>query len=809
MVNALGLLVFVSSFLWAMDDPKPFKTSVTPVTSADTHQNTSYLSIIPAAVGTQILAQYAVKEKDPRDNRKDLIIERGKSVGQFSQLARTIWHAELDEQPLLDEAVAYANAHPEQDSHFNPNIISVTSALSIDQEKKKHALLRRLNVFASLDQKQKDKAVVDAIKACPYFEVIAPMIEANASVHAQDPVSKCTLLHFASRSGDSRLVEFLLKKGAHVDAVDRLDETPLHTAVHHSNYEAAKLLLENQAQVNLWDWHKNSALFYAVVYNNLALVRLLLHYGASIYYFDASQDENDPHDDIFTRNVLAIAVGHRNLTLLTLLLHARSVSQPASMALEMMINAALVVAAKEGNHSIVNFLLQLGDPKQSTITFSAPEVRPKITPDLVLDEHSAVGYALLHNHFWLAEKLFCYSTDNYASVMPHCRSSRRDSLRIAVQKLCQLSIQNKKTKQIKQLQKLIALFLEEEVEPASGLRPSAAFIAAQFGNIHLLRSLLDYAKKTEPAAHQKLLFEAATAGSVVAVRSILSIPTSACVADKDGETPLHKAVLILDQQNISLVDDLIAHGADVAAKNNVKGDTPLHKVIKHPNKIEQEAVILRLIKQLETEGRLSCIDAQNKEGNTPLMSLCAISQDASNLIHLLAQKGARLNMQNSKGQTALFIAAAQDSAQNVLALLEHNADPNVTNYDGCGPLTKAARNGNKKMIDALICAGAKLEKFKDGMLREAAKGGHISCMNWLIQQGAAINGQSSSYGNTPLHKAVAYRQYEAIEFLIKAGADSGAKNYKSETPLDIAIGLPDAECASLLYHQINRLLVKN
>ena len=69
MKNALGLLVFASSFLWAMDDPAPFKTSVTAATSAGTHQKTSYLAVLPAAVGTQILAQYAVTEKDPRDNR--------------------------------------------------------------------------------------------------------------------------------------------------------------------------------------------------------------------------------------------------------------------------------------------------------------------------------------------------------------------------------------------------------------------------------------------------------------------------------------------------------------------------------------------------------------------------------------------------------------------------------------------------------------------------------------------------------------------------------------------------------------------
>lgn len=815
MKNLLGLFVLITSFVWAMEDPAPFRTGQNSPQGPPTGDaqrpivTTSYLQLLPIALATEVLPAYVVSEKNPRDNRQDLVIERSKALGIYRQLVRDLWNSEIDQAALVDQIVSHMNTNPSERSHYDTNAISVTTALALAHEKMKRAIIQRMPTFSMLEHKQKNVVVVDVIKACPDFEVIEQMIHLGASVHAQDPASRCTLLHFAARNGDVRILELLLQKGAHVDALDRLDATPLHTAVHYGRFNAVKKLLEYKAQVNLWDWHKNSALYYAVLYNDTPLAELLLQHGASIYFYDTAQDNDEIHDDIFKRNVLAVAAFNKNHVLVKRLLEARPHSAPPSAVLEMMINAALVVAAKQGDRELAHFFLSLGDPRGSVIQFGPHEARPKIMPDRVFEEHSAVGYALLNDHFRLAEDLFVYSTDNYATVMPHCRASRRDSLRIAVQKLCELSIRKRKSKRVKQLKKLVSLFLDEKVEPARGLRPSAAFIAAQYGNTRLLSTLLAYAKKQEPLVDQKLLFEAALAGSARAVRAILSLGTSATIVDREGDTPLHKAVLLVDEQNLQLVDDLIDHGADAAIKNSSKGDTPLHKALKHPHKNEQEGVIKKLLDHLEKQGRLFHINAQNKEGNTPLMSLCALSNNAGTLIRLLISKGACCDIKNAKGQTALFIAAAHDSLENVEALLENKANPNITNGDGCGPLTKAARNGNEQMINALIQAGAKLDFFKDGMLREAAKGGHISCMRWLIAQGANRNGKSTSYGNTPLHKAVAYRQYDAIDFLIGAGADIGAKNDKGETPLDLALGLPDAESASLLYRQLNLTARKN
>lgn len=775
------LLLFSASILLAMDDPDPEK-------KRNEENKRSYLSVLPGHLGAQLLPAYIASPGVTRDNRADFFIERGRALGTYSDLAKQMWDADIDEQPLVDRAVDYMLARPHEESHYNANVISATIAVPASHKKMKNRLLARMNRFHGLNQSEKNKAVVGAIKVCPLQEVIEPMIKAGASVHAYDAGSRCTLLHYAVIAGNHGLVAFLLDQKASPDATDRLDSTPLHYAVHAGNFCAASFLLTHRASVNLWDWDKNNALFYAVQTGNQPMVELLLKHGASIYYYETEEDQASNY--IFQKNLLAIAAGRHDIVMLKTLIEGRKVSLTDQFSLELMLNAALISAAGQGYSPVIKFIFCLSD----TISFSETERRYNITPDLIIKDHSAVSHALNNDHFGVAYQLLLYSCSNYASQMPHCLSSRRDSLRIAVQKRAALAPEH--TGRLI-LDTIIQLLLSEGTSPVKGLHPSAAFRAAECQDHELLNQFLNHALEKDASAHTKLMFEACSYGSAPAVRSLLQFPVPARVTDYHGDTPLHKAVITLDAQNLSLIDSLISLGADIAAKNN-KGETPLHRVMKHYNKIEQEAVAKKILAQLKKEERLQEIDAVTVEGDTPLMTLSRSQNDASNMVKLLFLAGAVLDKRNKKGETALFLAASSDCLEKVRMLLHFAADPNIPNKDGCGPLGKAARNGNKTMIDYLRQQGADLDRFKDAMLREAAKGGHLSIMQWLLNRHANINGRSTSYGNTPLHKATQYRQIDTVKFLLDRGAEVNAKNDKGDTPLDIALTLPDHEIAALL-----------
>ena len=55
----------------------------------------------------------------------------------------------------------------------------------------------------------------------------------------------------------------------------------------------------------------------------------------------------------------------------------------------------------------------------------------------------------------------------------------------------------------------------------------------------------------------------------------------------------------------------------------------------------------------------------------------------------------------------------------------------------------------------------------------------------LIQNGANVN-DTDGFKNTPLHYAVWLKNIEAVESLLKNGADLSMKNHKNFTALDLA-----------------------
>ena len=111
-----------------------------------------------------------------------------------------------------------------------------------------------------------------------------PNIEgANVTVADVDGV---TPLHLSCHKASTVLVQTLLRKGAKVDEVDGLGQTPLLVAANacissskeeHANYlECIQYLLEANANVNVVDRNKNSCLHLAAMSGNELLITLLL-----------------------------------------------------------------------------------------------------------------------------------------------------------------------------------------------------------------------------------------------------------------------------------------------------------------------------------------------------------------------------------------------------------------------------------------------------------------------------------------------------------------------------------------------------
>lgn len=165
------------------------------------------------------------------------------------------------------------------------------------------------------------------------------------------------------------------------------------------------------------------------------------------------------------------------------------------------------------------------------------------------------------------------------------------------------------------------------------------------GNLATVRALLESDVDPNvpggPFARSPLIFACLNKDSHSA---LLLIDKGADVtqADKNGRTPLHEAARY---GLIDVIKALLDKGADVNAADQ-KGRTPL-----------MESVLSGLVKTttilIENKAQ---VNLQDKQGNTALILLAEAPGNWVELAGLLLKAGAKLNIRNNKGLTALRTA---------------------------------------------------------------------------------------------------------------------------------------------------------
>ena len=85
-----------------------------------------------------------------------------------------------------------------------------------------------------------------------------------------------TALHMASYHGQDKVVKYLLKSGAQVDAMSRRGRTPLHDACKSGHSQVVELLVEAGANIAAQDEDDVSAVYWATVNNRVAEVVTLI-----------------------------------------------------------------------------------------------------------------------------------------------------------------------------------------------------------------------------------------------------------------------------------------------------------------------------------------------------------------------------------------------------------------------------------------------------------------------------------------------------------------------------------------------------
>lgn len=193
----------------------------------------------------------------------------------------------------------------------------------------------------------------------------------------------------------------------------------------------------------------------------------------------------------------------------------------------------------------------------------------------------------------------------------------------------------------------------------------------------------------------------------------------------------------------------LEEGANINWLNkHAEGKTPLHRASfnKHPE------CVSALLSASNEEGSkiksrfivsINIKDVVNK--NTPLHMAC--SQGNLNIVCMLLEKGADVNITNALGNTPLHAASLRRNAPICRELLNHGANICVTNNRGSSLLQYAIF----------------------GLQGSAPSLGDITFIKFLINNGIEVNSRDS-IGSTALHSAAQCGLQRICELLLDAGA---------------------------------------
>lgn len=247
---------------------------------------------------------------------------------------------------------------------------------------------------------------------------------------------------------------------------------------------------------------------------------------------------------------------------------------------------------------------------------------------------------------------------------------------------------------------------------------------------------------------------AARQGSIESARTLIEAGTDINEPDADGHTPLLIAIL---NNHDDLAEMLIEKGADVNAADK-DGRTPLFTAVDQHDVDWSDRPFVKETDKLSSFDILKSLVEHKANVNAQLT--------ATSIIKKAAQDSPDRTL--SVGATAFMRAARSGDVEVMHYLLDHGADPKLSNKDGANALMLAAGLGYtdaNRSTEAQALAAVKL------------------CMTLGFDVNAATD-----KGETAMHGAARRGADTIVQYLADHGAKINAANKQGLTPLDLALG---------------------
>ena len=294
--------------------------------------------------------------------------------------------------------------------------------------------------------------------------------------------------------------------------------------------------------------------------------------------------------------------------------------------------------------------------------------------------------------------------------------------------------------------------------------------------------------------------------------------------NKEIYPELNAMLVAASLNNTEVMSLLVEYGADVHKFVGPAGKSAIHLAAANGN---AEALKFLLRKGVSPDHRLPSIngtplmlaafhqekniillllehganlDIQNKNGMSALTGAC--DNGRYSMAKLLLEKGANPNLQTIGGHTALALSCIKRQKEMVKLLLDFNADPNIPLFDGYTPLMLACRNEDYKIVKLLLQAGVSVDTQNydsSGItaLHIATILNNTQLVSLLLNANADVNIQDSK-GITPVFYACEHKNKEMVERFLENKANLNLCDKNGTFPLNIAVARNEIEITAAL-----------
>ncbi len=179
------------------------------------------------------------------------------------------------------------------------------------------------------------------------------------------------------------------------------------------------------------------------------------------------------------------------------------------------------------------------------------------------------------------------------------------------------------------------------------------------------------------------------------------------------------------------------------------------------------------------------------DNNNDLALLEAAEKGDIQLVAELLNKGAAINIVDSRGRTAAMIAVHTNQLELFKLLAEQGADLNIRDQRADNPILYASAEGLLEFVKAAAAAGADMtvtNRFGGTALIPAADRGHVEIVQVLLEDTNVDMDHINNLGWTALLEAIILgdggkRHQEIVHLLIQHGADVNLADSDGVTPL--------------------------